>query len=160
MKVVVVSPITLAPTNLLVSLPFPGRPHSSCEPNQMWQLWPDKVEVFNKCSFCWVGAAGKLKIASPILRQFLSWGFIMAWCFYHSSRSELVVKGYQIINFATLTAATEATQLFYVEWIRMQMWHHEKCKSNVSLNQSRIFQAVMKLHLNEWEAVCDFCLWE
>lgn len=62
----------LIPTNLPISLLSPGRPLGYSELYQMWQLRPNKVEVFNKCSFSWICTEWRWKIASPILKQFLS----------------------------------------------------------------------------------------
>lgn len=55
-----------------ISLLSPGRPLGYSELYQMWQLRPNKVEVFNKCSFSWICTEWRWKIASPILKQFLS----------------------------------------------------------------------------------------
>lgn len=83
---------SLAPTNLPASLLSLGRPLSYSEFYQMWQLWTNKVEVFNKCCFSCICAEGEWEIPSTHLKAIPLSDSRVVWCFIIAEGQSLLSK--------------------------------------------------------------------
>lgn len=151
--------MSLPLTNLLVPQLSPGHLLCYSELYQMWQLWFNKVDVFNKCSFSWICTEREWKIVSSHLEALSQAAAVFdVWSLLKVKADRQGLSIYNEVSFP-------CTPLVEIDYTVQRKRRWKKCHISQEIEVQCILDSEHISSRNEValeceRAVCDARFWE